>query len=175
MTLNLSLVTPRYVIQVSDRRLSRLDASGKLVSYTDDLTKATVLVTCDTFSVVAYHGIGMDHTRLRTDDWLVGVLTELKPADKPLTEVLETLNGKASKWISDISSATGINLGEFRHSFVLSGWQFDERSFTFLVSHARRVHADVSLVDDKKSLFLCWQCRKNGLVCQWQNGYNNWA
>ncbi len=135
MTLNLSLVTPRYAIQVSDRRLSRVDRNGKLISYTDDLTKATVLVTRDTFSAITYHGVGMDHSGLRTDDWLVRALTEQKPAEKRLTDVLENLQREASGWISSLSAATGVGQGELRHSFVISGWQFDERPFTFLLSN----------------------------------------
>jgi hypothetical protein len=128
-------MTPRYVIQVSDRRLSRIDRRGRVHWYTDDLNKAILLVTHDSFSAITYHGIGMDHTRLRTDDWLVGKLTELKPADKPLTTILESLKSEASKWIADISFATTLDLRHLRHSFLMSGWHSNARPFVFLVSN----------------------------------------
>lgn len=135
MTLNLTLTTPRYLIQISDRRLSRIDRGGQILSYTDDLNKATLLVTQDAFAAITYHGLGMDHTGLRADDWLVDHLTDMKPIKMPIRSILDRLAERSTEWVSDIAASSEVDRRLLRHSFVLSAWHRLEDPYLFLVSN----------------------------------------
>ena len=133
MTLNISLSTNRYVIQVSDRQLTEFDASGHIKK--TDANKATVLVCSDAFVVITYHGIGRDHTGTLTDDWLVETLNNLKPFNRPVKDVLENLRIEATKWIRTISGATHRPVETLRHTFFVTGWHARSTPVVFLVSN----------------------------------------
>ena len=69
MTLSITVATPNYICQASDRRLVRLRADGAPETYTDQAGKELSLRLEDIRVLVTYHGIGEDFTGIRTQKW----------------------------------------------------------------------------------------------------------
>jgi hypothetical protein len=114
VTLVLTAANSRFVVQVSDRRLSH-PTSGE--TYDDEANKAVVLVCQTAKLAIAYTGLGRIG-RLRTDEWLVEVLTDAKAGQKNMREVTELLSEVATRTFSGLA----VPAARKRHAFVLAGW-----------------------------------------------------
>src|SRR5438034_5833169 len=91
MTLIISAITYKHVIQASDRRLTYPD--GRLAD--DGANKAVCVYCADARFSIAYTGIA--HVgRMRTDEWLVGVLTDAKAYQMDLRSISELLKTRAT-------------------------------------------------------------------------------
>lgn len=148
MTIIISLVTSRYVIQVSDMRMSWIDPSTGELFYEDDLVKSILITTQDSFSIMSYTGIARDSKGVRTDDWVIKKISSMKPTTKRLTEIMSNLATEATKWFTDISRAPGVDIRHLHHSFLVSGWYVNNRPFYFLVSNCEDLNLEKNNTDD---------------------------
>jgi len=114
VTLILTAANRRFVVQVSDRRLA-YPTTGE--TYDDEANKALVLVCQTAKLAIAYTGLGRIGP-LRTDEWLVEVLSDAKAGQKNMPEVTELLAELATKAFSGIA----LPAARKRHAFVLAGW-----------------------------------------------------
>jgi hypothetical protein len=73
MTLILSLATPEFVVQISDRRLTYRDGKGFIRVADDDANKLTVFRGQMAFGFTGLAHIGSQ----RTDTWLARALASL--------------------------------------------------------------------------------------------------
>jgi len=114
MTLILSCVTEDYAIQVSDRRLSKMDIrTGKIRNVEDNENKAVMLGTSMVFS---YTGLG-EIEGIRTDLWLARLIYSI-PRGKSFNDIVETIRNKATECFKNIPWPQKIK----RHAFVGAGW-----------------------------------------------------
>jgi hypothetical protein len=113
MTLVITAATSKFVAQVSDRRLTYPD--GRI--YDDEANKVVVL-QCRTAKLsMAYTGLGYIGS-VRTDEWLVDVLTHGRAGHKPLEGVIDLLTDSATNEVAGLSSPPENK----RLTFVLAGW-----------------------------------------------------
>ena len=129
MTLILSLITPAFAIQLSDRRLTYANGPKTGQVFDDDVNKLVCLCGNSCFG---YTGIAKIGT-LRTDDWLLDVLAKAKC----------THPAQASKAIADNATEAFLKIRKDlrRQAFVGVGWsQFDQteklRPFICKISNA---------------------------------------
>jgi hypothetical protein len=130
VTLILSLLTPNWVMQVSDRRLTRRQpSSGEIESYDDDANKA--VLWCGRLAF-AYTGLGDLGDNERTDLWLAETLTSIHeeaPEHKnpsPDQAHLLTELAKRCSWEFDRPSISHLDAQHRSHAFVAVGWaRFD--------------------------------------------------
>ena len=136
MTLSITVATPNYICQASDRRLVRLRADGAPETYTDQAGKELWLRLEDIRVLVTYHGIGEDATGTRTQAWL---LEELKKADasrSPIGEVFSELAGQASLWVGNMYRKCPRSQRRLlRHTFLAVGWHASGTPALFQVSN----------------------------------------
>jgi hypothetical protein len=110
MTLVLSCITPQFVVQVSDRRLTKPDGS----LYDDETNKAVLFLG---YSVFAYTGLAYVG-QARTDEWLVDRLASAFQQNKPNAgAVIRTIAAEASQAFQRIPGRE-----RKRHEFVAVGW-----------------------------------------------------
>jgi hypothetical protein len=110
MTLVLSCITPDFVVQVSDRRLTKLDGS-----LDDDETNKAVLFLGH--FVFAYTGLAYVG-QTRTDRWLVDRLASAFQQSKPnIGAAIGIIATEASQAFQRISGRE-----RKRHEFVAVGW-----------------------------------------------------
>jgi hypothetical protein len=140
MSLNLSLITPRYVCQVSDRRLRRFNRDGTNELYTDQANKATVLGCRDAACAIAFHGIGAGLDGTPTDFWLKETLQKVNPSKHSIDDILEELSQKSSSWMMEIRTVHPTSA--LHHTFVLTGWVHARVPFIALVSNYQRLDSD---------------------------------
>ena len=111
MTLIISAVTSRKFYQVSDTRLTK--PNGDL--FNDFSIKTTLLQCKDAVISISYTGIArLDN--LRTDEWLVKILSDFHAWDKTLFEVSEHIKNTATIEFKKINNQ------KIHHAFVLTGW-----------------------------------------------------
>jgi len=113
MTLVLTCLTKRFVIQASDRRLTFADGPRRGQIKDDERNKAVVLANAATF---AYTGLAEIGPEGRTDYWLLDVLI----ASPTLREVYRNLKTGATREFREI--ATRLPNLDRRHAFVAGGW-----------------------------------------------------
>jgi hypothetical protein len=110
MTLVLSCITPEFLVQVSDRRLTKLD--GSLVD--DEANKAVLFVGQFLFAYTGLAHVG----RVRTDDWLVEALGHAFQQSRPnVTAAIGAIVAEASQAFQRIPGRQ-----RKRHEFVAVGW-----------------------------------------------------
>lgn len=109
MTLILSQITPDYVIQVSDRRLTRPDGS----LFDDDSNKA---VLYNDHFAFAYTGLAHTSTGERRDEWLSKVL--LEHSQKPFGDAVKGICSAATTEMASNSLAKNHK----RSTIVGVGW-----------------------------------------------------
>ena len=71
VTLNISVASPTFACQVSDRRLTSMPDGN---TYEDNRNKSTLVICQDARLLVTYHGIGTvkdERGRVHTDKWIV--------------------------------------------------------------------------------------------------------
>jgi hypothetical protein len=118
VTLVLTAANDRFVVQVSDRRLS-YPTTGE--TYDDEANKAVVLVCQTAKLAISYTGLGCIGTQ-RTDEWLVDVLMNGGAGQKEMPEAIQLLTESATAAFAGL----GIPLERKRHVFVLAGWYLTE-------------------------------------------------
>jgi hypothetical protein len=110
MTLVLSCITPSFVVQVSDRRLTKLD--GSLAD--DETNKAVLFLGHFVFSYTGLAYVG----QTRTDRWLVERLGRAFQQSKPNAgAAIATITTEASQAFQRIPGRE-----RKRHEFVAVGW-----------------------------------------------------
>jgi hypothetical protein len=118
MTLVITAATSRFVVQVSDRRLTYPDGC----IYDDEANKAVVLQCRNAKLSMAYTGLGCVGS-MRTDEWLVDVLANAGAGHKPMEEVIELLTQSATIEFARLSAP----LEQKRLALVLAGWYLREK------------------------------------------------
>jgi hypothetical protein len=130
MTLNVTILHPHYILQVSDRRLTSIRA-GQVISAVDDANKAVILCCADAVLTITYTGLGQFLGR-GVDDWLVDALQESGAAELSGDSAVEMLRERANAWFKDIGRVwSGL------HVFTIAGWQAGsppQRRLWFLAS-----------------------------------------
>jgi hypothetical protein len=132
MTLVLSCITPNYVIQVSDRRLTW--ATGPQAGKTADDDSNKALVVCNSL-VVAYTGLAQVGG-LKTDEWLLDVAGSVIPYNPE--RVCQAIALRATSEFRNFILAKSLK----RHAFLISGWaRFHQRDaplepFSVAISNA---------------------------------------
>jgi hypothetical protein len=120
----LSVITESWAIQVSDRRLVWLDASGGIVRKDDERNKA--VVWCNRLAF-AYTGLAeLGPRREATDEWLARELAdswaEAGAAKQSQDAVVAAIAGRATAAMKRPRIARGIPAHLRRHAFVGAGW-----------------------------------------------------
>jgi hypothetical protein len=129
MTLVLSLITSSWAIQVSDRKLVRLDAQGKVTWKNEERNKA--VLWCNRLAF-GYTGIAeFGPRREPTDEWLSRELAEWSArTDRPAQKqdaLVATVIDRATERINKPFFRT-IPPRHRRHAFVGIGWaRFDRQ------------------------------------------------
>jgi len=147
MTLVLTCISPKYVTQVSDRRLTWITGPNK--GKTEDKTNKAIVV-CNRL-VIGYTGLAQIDGQ-KTDDWILDVVSSVTPYS--VERIKKTLAERATK------SFEGIRLPskQRRHAFMISGWaRLDSRNapFTSFVSIISNAHdfASIKWLDEAQSEF----------------------
>jgi hypothetical protein len=117
MTLNLTALSPHYVVQVSDRRFTQETTSGSFALESDDANKAVVLSCSDSLLAITFTGLGRLRTT-RVDEWLVKVLQEEALCELEADIVIEKFTKLTTDWFRSFRSCwTG------QHTFIFAGFQ----------------------------------------------------
>lgn len=112
MTLLFTALSDEYVVQVSDRRLTR---NGKL--YDDEANKAICVGCTDATFSIAYTGLGTIRGQ-RSDEWVVDYLASINAGNLTFHELFKSLHKEVASRFSGFQ-----HLGDKRRiSFVLAGF-----------------------------------------------------
>lgn len=117
MTLNLTVITPGYITQASDRRMVALP-TGSIVD--DEANKGVVLQTEDGIFTITFAGVGAfpaNRTLTRMDMWLAERLADEGGPELPVAETVELIRILATDLFGNFPSDSDV-----RHSFVIAGW-----------------------------------------------------
>ena len=141
MTLNITMVMPNYIIQVSDRRMVSVP-SGKV--YNDEANKGIVVKADDGIFSVIFAGIGTVGKQ-RVDLWLADQMLHEGIPELPVSHAGDIIASHATDWFNTFP--VNIDQRTKRHTFTLAGW---ENSITGVMPVVWRVtnsvtHNDVSL------------------------------
>lgn len=123
MSFNLTLVTTRYAICVTDRRLTSLD--GKIIS--ERSNKLTCFQCADGHGFITYTGIGQDEQRQTPSDWISDVQGL---GGLPVDELAAALQSEGTRRLAKLSKF-GANA---RHTFVVAGFR-QQVPFVFFLSN----------------------------------------
>lgn len=134
MTLNVSVASPQYVCQVSDRRFITIPDCRH---YDDDKNKATVVVCKDARLLMSYHGIGSVRGT-STDGWIADQFRGIDSRDLDVNEVAELIRERATSWFREIEML-GVPDTVRRHSFVIAGKPHKGFPFLTMVSNYESV------------------------------------
>ena len=117
MTLNITLVTPQYIIQASDRRGVSWDGVNKGQPCDDEANKGLVLQADDGIFAITFTGIASCNGQ-RTDLRLAeGMLDEGVP-ELPVRQGINIIARLATKWFRTFPTSL-----DKRHTFVIGGWE----------------------------------------------------
>ena len=117
MTLNVTLLNPRYIIQASDRRMVSIP-DGKRVN--DDANKGLVLQTEDGIFSITFSGVGLYHGQ-RVDLWLAERMLDEGIPELPIRQGLDMIARLATDWFATFPEDL-----DRRHTFVVAGWVTSE-------------------------------------------------
>jgi len=118
LTLVLNCISPKYVIQVSDRKLTWLNGPNKAKTASDKANKAVVV--CNRL-VVSYTGLAQIGAQ-KTDDWILDVVSSVTPYSAE--KIFRTLTERATQSFKQLK----LPLAKQHHAFIVSGWaRFDSR------------------------------------------------
>jgi hypothetical protein len=92
VTLILTVLTRKHVVQVSDRRICETFPDGRIRVATDNENKALYVVGSDCHFAVAYTGLARVGTQT-TDSWLSGQFCKANLGYQPYAKILAHLNG----------------------------------------------------------------------------------
>lgn len=113
MTLNITVSCPDYVIQASDRRMTR---GGEPSS--DEANKAVVVQAIDCDFAVTFTGLGELDAK-SVDDWIVQVLIDTKAPTIGIDACLDGLRTAASEAFARLRAKGIVE----PHTFVIAGWK----------------------------------------------------
>lgn len=118
MTLNLTLVHPSGIVQVSDRRLVNY-ADGRLMA--DDANKAVIIRCRNASLAITFSGIGGLGTPSRAsyrgvDDWLAESAQDAGIAELGADDAVEFVRSEATDWFRRN------RIDQQAHTFVVAGW-----------------------------------------------------
>jgi len=122
MTLILSCLTHDLAIQVSDRRLTKIQGIGVGEIFDDDTNKAVLFCNTNAF---AYTGLAHFDgvSGATTDDWLAEILSRFE--SNQILEVFAAISGEATAKFNQLRRTVDPAL--LRHAFVGVGWAtFDD-------------------------------------------------
>lgn len=123
MTLNITALTPYYIVQVSDRRMVYLDATGVPRDPPDDRGNKAIVVECDDgVFAITFCGIG-EAGGQRTDLWLANWLMKEGGPDLPVTAMVEVICREATAWFGGFAASLPQHLRD--HDFIVAGWRRD--------------------------------------------------
>lgn len=117
MTINITLATPNYIIQTSDRRMISIP-DGNI--YDDDANKGLVMKSDDGICSITFAGIGL-HNGKRVDIWLAEKLLDEGVPELPIHQGVEVIAKLATDWFSTFPQ--GIDK---RHIFIITGWELSK-------------------------------------------------
>ena len=112
MTLVLGCITPNFAIQVSDRRLTWLDASRRGTIADDGRNKVVLFCNRIAFGYTGLAQIGTAHT----DEWLLNTIATARPANE------HTIFPLIAKRAEMDLAAQRIPAADRRHAFFGTGW-----------------------------------------------------
>jgi len=114
MTLNLTLATPQYIIQTSDRRMISVP-DGRILN--DEANKGLVVKADDGIFSITFAGIGLCNGK-RMDMWLAEKLLDNGVPELPVHKGVEILANLATDWFR-----TFPRMVDKRHTFIIAGWE----------------------------------------------------
>lgn len=114
MTLNLTLATPQYIIQTSDRKMISIP-DGRVVN--DEANKGLVVKADDGIFSVTFAGIGVCNKK-RMDMWLAEKLLDNGVPELPVQRGVEILANLATNWFGTFPKTV-----DKRHTFTIAGWE----------------------------------------------------
>jgi hypothetical protein len=113
MTLILSVITPTYVMQASDRRVVVLDDAGQVVDHWDEHNKAVFVAERMTFAYTGHADIaGTD-----TAEFFQGRLASELGRGAPVEEALDVVGEMSEQYLRSLPSTV-----DRAHAFVGVGW-----------------------------------------------------
>jgi hypothetical protein len=115
MTLILTSVNNNYVTLASDTRLT--DKDGKPVD--DNAVKCIKLDCSDGSFLIGYTGIARVNG-IKTDHWLVDILTTFKAGNKQIQDVIKHLKQELDKYFSSLK----LDAKTKRTTVVVAGWAY---------------------------------------------------
>lgn len=123
MTLIVSYIDPSYAIQVSDRRVTFLDAQGRIQRKDDQSNKAVLWSNRLAFGFTGIANLGMER---RTDRWLARQILEWEEAqaavgDRNPASLLETIAERATEYF-DGPRLSRVVQSQRCHAFGVVGW-----------------------------------------------------
>ena len=113
MTLNLTLITPLYVIQASDRRMVSLPSYEVC---DDEANKGIILQTTDGTFALTFAGVGAIRTE-RMDMWLAQAIVTEGICELPIARGVELLSARLTQLFKQFPKGQSC-----RHHVVVSGW-----------------------------------------------------
>lgn len=114
MTLNITVVHPSVVTQVSDRRMVDM-RTRKLID--DEANKAVVLACKDSVLSITFTGIGRTPTK-RVDEWLGEELLEAGIPELNADDAVKQIATSATSWFRSFPKDW-----DRRQAFMIAGWQ----------------------------------------------------
>jgi len=117
MTLIVTVGCPKFVVQVSDRRFTRLD-SRLPVPETDEGNKELVVRACDADFAISFTGLAALEGE-RTGDWLLECISDAKAAEAGFDACLAAVRAAADNTFARIAQRDG---AFYHHTFVFAGF-----------------------------------------------------
>jgi hypothetical protein len=112
MTLNITLATPSFVAQASDRRMTRRGQPSS-----DEANKAVVIKAVDGDITVTFAGLGV-LDRMPVDDWLLERLSQDKSPTRGIEACVQSIRESATAAFLGMQHGRTMEL----HTFVVAGW-----------------------------------------------------
>ena len=130
LTFNMTLATPGFVIQASDRRMVSVP-DGKVCD--DDANKGLVIKADDGVFSITFAGVGICYGK-RVDHWLAEKSLDEGVPELPMSQGVQVISKLATDWFGTFPKS----LNE-RHSFVVAGWERsgnDSRAVAWRISNS---------------------------------------
>jgi hypothetical protein len=139
MSITINILTSKYVLQVSDRRLVRINKKGNYTFYTDRASKSIVVVCKDAFFSCSYYGAGEVNGK-RTNEWLLDEFNSEKVYSMKLVDLVNTITNKATLWFKSAFIDNGIK--PMAHTFIFTGYWNINVPFLFFISNYESKNTD---------------------------------
>ena len=117
MTLNITMITPGYVVQASDRRMTSMPVG---TYENDEANKGIVLKTKDGMFAITFAGVGTykdGSGEKRIDLWLSERLAKEGGPELPIKDAIALIMKESTKRFSTFGATE-----KSRHTFVVAGW-----------------------------------------------------